>query len=53
MYFSHIKSYYVPTNHLVPSDLLKTENIIGEWSVEKRPKTSGIFTDSCKTDMKK
>ena len=27
---------------------------IGEWSVKKAAKTSGFFTDSCKTlDMKK
>ena len=39
---------------LVPSDLLKTENIIVEWSIEKAAKTSGFFTISCKTlDMKK
>ena len=34
---------------LVPSDLLKRENIIGEWSVEKAAKTSGFFRDTCKT----
>ena len=39
---------------LVPSDLLKRENIIGEWSVEKAAKTSGFFRDTCKTlDIKK
>ena len=39
---------------LVSSDLLKRENIFGEWSVNKAVKTSGYFTDSCKTlDMKK
>ena len=39
---------------LVSSDLLKRENILGEWSVNKAAKTSDYFTDSCKTlDMKK
>ena len=28
---------------LFPSDLLKRENIIGEWSVEKAAKTSGFL----------
>ena len=56
---------YVPFSHnkllcfykllpLFPSDLLKKGNIIGDWSAKKAAKTSGFFTDSCKTlDMKK
>ena len=28
---------------LFPSDLLKKENIIGDWSVQKAAKTSGFF----------
>ena len=39
---------------LVPPNLLKRENIIGEWSVNKAAITLGFFTDSCKTlNMKK
>ena len=39
---------------LVPSDLLKLENIIREWSIEKEAKALCFLTDSCKTlDMKK
>ena len=34
---------------LFPSDLLKRESVIGERSAEKTAKTSGFFTDSCKT----
>ena len=51
--FSHkeLLCFHKPVT-LVPSDLLKRENIIGEWSVEKAAKT-GFFTDSCETlDLK-
>ena len=56
---------YVPFSHkdllcfhktlpLVPSDLLKLENIIREWSIDKAAKALCFLTDSYETlDMKK